>query len=95
LPVLLCSVFAKYTSTFSCIAAEQSELEKVEVEYITMPGWKTSIAHVKSMGELPPNARRYIEKLQELIGVKSEYCGCMVGKVRSLSNGGWEGEYLP
>ena len=57
-----------------CFAAEQSELEKVEVEYITMPGWKASIAHAKSMEDLPPNARSYVEKLRELIGVKSE-CG--------------------
>lgn len=56
----------------SVATAEQSLLEEVEVEYITMPGWKTSIAHVKSMDDLPPNAQVYIAKLQELIGVKSE-----------------------
>ena len=55
--------------------AEQSLLEEVEVEYITMPGWKTSTAHVKSMDDLPPNAQNYVSKLQELIGVKSEYGG--------------------
>ena len=26
------------------ITAEQSELSKVEVDYITMPGWKSKIA---------------------------------------------------
>ena len=49
--------------------AEQSELEKVEVEYITMPGWKTSITRCKKVEDLPPNARAYINKIQELIGV--------------------------
>ena len=57
---------------FFFFAAEQSELEKVEVEYITMPGWKTSIAHLKSMSELPPNAIAYIKKLEELVGVRSK-----------------------
>ena len=28
------------------ITAEQSELSKVEVDYITMPGWKSKIAGV-------------------------------------------------
>ncbi len=57
-----------------CVAclAEQFVLEKVEVEYITMPGWKTSIAHAKSISDLPPNAKSYVEKLWELIGVQSE-----------------------
>ena len=53
--------------------AEQSELERVEVEYMSMPGWKTSIAGIKSAEELPENAMRFIEKLQELIGVKSTF----------------------
>ena len=50
-------------------------LERVEVEYITMPGWKTSIAHAKFISDLPPNAKAYVEKLWELIGVQGT-CLC-------------------
>lgn len=56
--------------------AEQSLLEKVEVEYITMPGWKSSIAGLKTFAELPPNARAYVEKLVELIRIPSESWVC-------------------
>ena len=38
------------------ITAEQSELSKVEVDYITMPGWKSKIAGVTVYNELPINA---------------------------------------
>jgi len=44
----------------------------VEVEYVMMPGWKTSIAHTKSFPDLPPNAQAYIKKIEELVGVPSE-----------------------
>ena len=54
-------------------AAEQSELGRVEVEYLTMPGWKTSIAHSKSISDLPPNAKAYVEKIWELTGIPGVY----------------------
>ncbi len=53
-------------------AATQALLEEVEVDYVTMPGWQTIIAHMKSLEELPPNARAYVNKLSELTGMKSK-----------------------
>ena len=50
-------------------SAEQSELSRVEVVYLTMPGWKKSIAHSKSISDLPPNAKAYVEKIWELTGI--------------------------
>lgn len=37
-----------------------------------MPGWKTSIAHCKSISDLPPNAKAYAEKIWELSGIPGE-----------------------
>ena len=54
------------------ITAEQSQLSKVEVDYITMPGWKSKIAGVTSYNDLPINAKNYIVKIQELTGIPSE-----------------------
>ena len=36
--------------------------------YETFEGWKTSLAGVKSYGDLPANARRYVESLAHLCG---------------------------
>jgi adenylosuccinate synthase len=41
----------------------------VEPEYEEMPGWKESTIGVTSYGALPANARKYLERLQELAGV--------------------------
>ena len=54
------------------VAAEQSELELVEVEYISMPGWKASIRNTKSFADLPANAQAYVKKLEELMAVPGE-----------------------
>jgi len=41
-------------------------LDEVEVEYITLPGWMTSIEHCRTFSELPPNAQAYIRKIEEI-----------------------------
>jgi hypothetical protein len=40
------------------------------VEYITLPGWKTSICDCRSFQELPENAQKYVLKIEELLGIK-------------------------
>ncbi|HET9864901.1 MAG TPA: adenylosuccinate synthase [Steroidobacteraceae bacterium] len=42
---------------------------EVEPVYEEMPGWKESTIGVTSYGSLPANARKYLERLQELAGV--------------------------
>ena len=44
------------------------QFDGLSVEYITMPGWKTSIANCRSFDELPVNCKNYILKAQELLG---------------------------
>jgi adenylosuccinate synthase len=48
---------------------ELSMLEGCEPEYRTLPGWNQSTAGVTRLGELPANARRYLDSLEELCGV--------------------------
>jgi adenylosuccinate synthase len=40
-----------------------------EAVYEELPGWKESTVGVTSYGDLPGNARRYLERLQSLVGV--------------------------
>ena len=41
----------------------------LEPVYETFKGWKEDISKVKSMEELPVNARAYLNKLEELVGI--------------------------
>jgi len=41
--------------------------------YEQWPGWRTSTRHVRQWRQLPPSARRYIERLEELLKVKVKY----------------------
>ena len=55
-------------------------LAQVEVEYETMPGWKTDISQCREFEELPVNAQNYILRIEQLVGVKIEWVG--VGPTR-------------
>ncbi|XP_047096819.1 adenylosuccinate synthetase isoform X1 [Schistocerca piceifrons] len=57
-----------------------SELASVEVEYETLPGWQKSIEDVREYDKLPLNAKRYIERIEECLGVPIKWIG--VGKGR-------------
>ena len=49
--------------------ANMEVLEHVEPVYTEYPGWKQSTSGVTSFDDLPENARRYIDALQEHLGV--------------------------
>ncbi|ESO86163.1 hypothetical protein LOTGIDRAFT_220834 [Lottia gigantea] len=55
-------------------------LQKVKVEYLTLPGWETSTENIRKFNDLPPNAQRYIKTIESLVGVQVRWVG--VGKDR-------------
>ncbi len=50
-------------------------LAECEPVYETMPGWDEDISGVKSYEELPENARKYVERIEELCGTKVSMVG--------------------
>ncbi|XP_064489951.1 adenylosuccinate synthetase-like [Ornithodoros turicata] len=61
--------------------ASASDLSKVQVDYITLPGWRTTTEDCRKYFDLPPNARKYVETVQELLGIPFKWIG--VGKSRA------------
>lgn len=49
--------------------AKIDEFARCEPHYIEMDGWDEDITGVRSYEELPVNCRRYIEKIEEILGV--------------------------
>ena len=50
--------------------AIEDDLAIAEAEYVTLPGWSEDITGIKSFDELPVNAQNYINKIEELTGLK-------------------------
>lgn len=46
-----------------------SDLAKVEVVYETLDGWQSTTEGVRSLEKLPPNAKKYIQLIEDHLGV--------------------------
>jgi adenylosuccinate synthase len=44
-------------------------LERCRPVYETMPGWGSDLSQVQRLADLPGNARRYVDRLSELLGL--------------------------
>ena len=44
------------------------ELQRVEPVYETLPGWQAPTTEVRSLSDLPRNARAYLDRIEELVG---------------------------
>lgn len=63
----------KYKSTeYEAFPPHQSIFHKAKPVYEDMPGWGIDISGVKKYGDLPAECRSYIERLQEIAGIKFE-----------------------
>jgi len=53
--------------------AEVERLARVEPVYETLPGWQKSLNHVRRLADLPPPARAYLDRLQDLAHAPIQY----------------------
>lgn len=49
--------------------ASALEVANLDVKYVTLPGWKQSIAKCRKFSDLPAEAQAYVRKIEELIEV--------------------------
>uniref|UniRef100_A0A2C9JK06 Adenylosuccinate synthetase n=1 Tax=Biomphalaria glabrata TaxID=6526 RepID=A0A2C9JK06_BIOGL len=61
--------------------ASDDDLQQVEVEYKTLPGWKVSTEDARKFSDLPTNAQNYINTIKDFLGVPVKWVG--VGRDRS------------
>uniref|UniRef100_A0A8I6GA01 Adenylosuccinate synthetase n=1 Tax=Rattus norvegicus TaxID=10116 RepID=A0A8I6GA01_RAT len=60
--------------------ANQEVLNKVEVQYKTLPGWNTDISNARTFKELPVNAQNYVRFIEDELQIPVKWIG--VGKSR-------------
>lgn len=50
-------------------SANQEVLQRVEVQYETLPGWNSDTSGARIFEELPENAQKYVRFIEEHTGV--------------------------
>lgn len=60
--------------------ADLDVLSRVEVQYETLPGWKTPLSEITTYEALPDNCKKYIEFVEKFLGVPIEWIGVGPGR---------------
>jgi adenylosuccinate synthase len=74
-PIRICVGYKARGKEYSQVPSDRYLLEKVKPVYEEMPGWREDITHARSIAELPPSARRYLERIEEVSGVRLAMVG--------------------
>jgi adenylosuccinate synthase len=61
------------------------ELEHAEPIYETLPGWTEDLSGARRFSDLPDNARRYVERVEALVGVPVELISIGPGRDATIS----------
>lgn len=74
----------KYLPT---MPASLAQLQAVDVEFETLPGWDEDISHCKTFEELPVNCQNYILKIEEFVGVPIRWIGVGPNRLDQIDRG--------
>lgn len=78
--IKLCAAYNRNGETIRYFPASLKELAKCEPVYEEFDGWKEDISSVRKFEDLPDNAKKYLRRIEELVGVRIALIG--VGKDR-------------
>lgn len=83
-PLKLCIGYERDGKTVDYPPLLSDELARCKPVYIELPGWHEDICDIESYSYLPENAKRYIELLDELMGVDIRYISVGPGRKQTF-----------
>jgi adenylosuccinate synthase len=69
-PVKICVAYQVGGKRFEQLPPSRQVLGKVKPVYESVPGWKLGIGGARALSDLPENARRYLQRLEELCAMR-------------------------
>jgi adenylosuccinate synthase len=68
--IKVCTGYVADGETFEDVPSHQSLFHRAQPVYEELEGWDESLSEARSFGSLPPAARKYVERLQDLAEVR-------------------------
>jgi|SRR5882762_7019285 len=73
---------------YNHFAADLGVLAIVDVSYVTLPGWQSSITSITSFDELPNNCKKYVKFIEDFLSIPIEWVGVGPGRESMLKKDG-------
>ena len=71
--IKICVAYTLNGKEIAVPPSSAADFANVQPVYETLPGWKEDISSCLTYEELPENAKKYVARLEELIGVKAGF----------------------
>jgi len=82
--IRVCTGYTYQGQEYDEVPASTHTLENVTPRYEELPGWTEPLTHIRSLDALPHNARRYVERLEELVGVPVKMISVGAGREETI-----------
>lgn len=82
--IRVCTGYTYQGQEYDEVPASTHTLENVTAVYEELPGWTEPLTHIRSLDALPHNARRYVERLEELVGVPVKMISVGAGREETI-----------
>ena len=82
--IRVCTGYTYQGQQYDEVPASTHTLENVTPVYEELPGWTEPLTHIRSLDALPHNARRYVERLEELVGVPVKMISVGAGREETI-----------
>jgi adenylosuccinate synthase len=79
--IKICTAYKYNDKAINDFTTDLKILENCDPVYEEFPGWEEDISEIKKYGELPENAKRYVKKIESLLGIPA--CIVSVGPERN------------
>jgi adenylosuccinate synthase len=67
--IKICVAYELDDQRLSTLPARVRDAERAKPIYEELPGWQCDISHVRHLGDLPTEARQYVRRIEQLVGV--------------------------
>jgi len=74
-PLRVCVAYQLGAKRYDEMPPGRATLQRVRPMYEEIPGWSESLSSARALDDLPPHARRYLDRIAELAGVRLAMVG--------------------
>jgi adenylosuccinate synthase len=82
--VLICTSYELDGQRIEAFPTDMTILDRCRPVYEKLPGWRTDITGVRAFDDLPPAARSFVTRLEDLLGVHASYLSVGPGREQTI-----------
>ena len=82
--IRICTGYEHHGQSYDEVPASAQVLDGVTPIYEDLPGWAEPLTEIRSLDALPANARRYVERIEHLVGVAVKMISVGAGREETI-----------